>query len=83
MLIFHNVFNIDFNIVIDSDEWLDWLLHYYDYYFTIRSLIVVVLLYVWYIIIDWMIKKYSVDDFNILTVLGKGLYGKVLLVREI
>lgn len=28
-------------------------------------------------------KKHTVDDFNILTVLGKGLYGKVFLVREI
>jgi len=30
-----------------------------------------------------MIKKYSIDDFNLLTVLGKGLYGKVFLVREL
>lgn len=30
-----------------------------------------------------MMKKHTVDDFNILTVLGKGLYGKVFLVREI
>jgi serum/glucocorticoid-regulated kinase 2 len=30
-----------------------------------------------------MNKKYTIDDFNLLTVLGKGLYGKVFLVREI
>jgi hypothetical protein len=30
-----------------------------------------------------MIKKYTIDDFNLLTVLGKGLYGKVFLVREL
>lgn len=30
-----------------------------------------------------MIKKYTIDDFNLLTVLGKGLYGKVFLVKEV
>lgn len=30
-----------------------------------------------------MNKKYSIDDFNLLTVLGKGLYGKVFLVRGV
>lgn len=30
-----------------------------------------------------MIKKYTVDDFTIVTVLGKGVYGKIFLVREL
>jgi hypothetical protein len=28
-----------------------------------------------------MQKKYTIDDFTLLTVLGKGLYGKIFLVR--